>query len=155
MIRSPFSISPIATTVEVPSAKGVWAPLSLSENAIREGSGLFSSSTAAKSVDQFQIMIRTTSFTFGVGGTDCGVGRDSKQEAFQRMSGGFRRLFVGHYPCDRIEGDQKWAVPPPDSPWNSTTWQNSLDPSTRRNEPIRMAWGGRRCSPQVRLGDFP
>ena len=49
---SPFPISPIATAVEVPGAEVVWASLSLSKNATRERSGLFSSGIAAKSVDQ-------------------------------------------------------------------------------------------------------
>ena len=49
---SPFSVSPIATTVEVPGTEVVCASLSLSKNATRERSGLFSSGIAAKSVDQ-------------------------------------------------------------------------------------------------------
>ena len=112
---SPFPISPIATAVEVPGAEVVWASLSLSKNATRERSGLFSSGIAAKSVDQLSDhdkndLVHLRGWYLVLLGSRGDRLRCWLGFLARGVSGGVREIswaFCWALSCDRTEGDQK------------------------------------------------
>ena len=102
-------------TVKVPGTEGVWAPLFLLENTIREGSGLLWSDIAAKSVDQLSDhdkndLVHLRGWYLVLLGSRGDRLRCWLGFLARGVSGGVREIswaFCWALSCDRTEGDQK------------------------------------------------